>query len=206
MVAQQGRTLRHAGGMIEVREAAIGDADAIASAHIDGWRVGYRGVVPDEFLDAEEFATSRRDRWRAWTWHSLPGSRLFVVALQERVVGFGHAGPARLNPVCDQSGTDATAEATAVETTAGGRGEVYAFYLHPTAWGSGGAGALMSRCEEFLRDEGFGSAVLWVLRDNPRARAFYEKAGWLFTGQESTFAAFDSPQAALPEVQYEVRL
>ena len=41
----------------------------------------------------------------------------------------------------------------------------------------------MSRCEEFLRDEGFTSAVLWVLRDNPRARAFYEKAGWHFTGR-----------------------
>ena len=41
----------------------------------------------------------------------------------------------------------------------------------------------MSRCEEFLRDEGFATAVLWVPRDNPRARAFYEKAGWPFNGR-----------------------
>ncbi len=206
MVARVRCALRHAGDMIEVREATIDDADAIASAHIDGWRAGYRGVVPDEFLDAEEFATSRRDRWRAWTWQSIAESRLFVVAMQGRVVGFVHAGPERANPVCDQSGTDATAELAAAESPTAGRGEVYAFYLHPTAWGSGGAGALMSRCEEFLRDEGFASAMLWVLRDNPRARAFYEKAGWLFTGQELTFSASDSPETALPEVQYEVRL
>ncbi len=187
--------------MIEVREATIDDADAIATAHIDGWRVGYRGVVPDEYLDSEEFATGRRERWRAWTWLSIAESRLFVVTMQGRVVGFGHAGPERVVPVCDQSGTDAAAEISGA-----GRGEVYGFYLHPTAWGGGGAGALMSRCEEFLRDEGFTSAVLWVLRDNPRARAFYEKAGWHFTGQESNFAPPGSPDPALPEVQYEVRL
>jgi ribosomal protein S18 acetylase RimI-like enzyme len=179
--------------VIEVREATIDDADAIATVHIDGWRVGYRGIVPDSYLDAEEFATSRRDRWRAWTWSSLADSRLFVVTIHDRLVGFGHAGPERLDPSEDL-------------TTVPARGEVYGFYLHPTAWGSGGAGALMSRCEEYLRDEGYGSAVLWVLRDNPRARAFYEKAGWTFSGEESDFAPWDSPDSALPEVQYEVRL
>jgi GNAT superfamily N-acetyltransferase len=179
--------------VIEVREAAIDDADAIATVHIDGWRVGYRGIVPDDYLDAEAFATSRRELWRAWTWHLLAGSRLFVVSVHDRLVGFGHAGPERADTGLDPSATRI-------------RGEVYGFYLHPTAWGSGGAGALMSRCEEFLRDEGFSSAVLWVLRDNPRARAFYEKAGWSFTGQESNFAPHDAPGSALAEVQYKVRL
>jgi ribosomal protein S18 acetylase RimI-like enzyme len=63
----------------------------------------------------------------------------------------------------------------------------------------------MSRCEEFLRDEGFSSAVLWVLRDNPRALAFYEKAGWRFTGQESMFAPADPGNTQLPRIQYVVR-
>ncbi len=182
--------------MIEVRDAGIDDADAIATAHIDGWRAGFRGVVPDEYLDAEEFATSRRDRWRAWTWQSIPDSHLFVVAQHERVVGFGHAGP---------EGAEPHAFGTAPDTSAAtGRGEIYGFYLHPIAWGSGSAGALMSRCEEFLRDEGYTSAVLWVLRDNPRARAFYEKVGWHDTGAESTFSPSDPPNPAFPPVQYVV--
>ncbi len=189
--------------MIEVRDAVIDDADAIATAHIDGWRMGYRGVVPDEYLDAEEFATHRRDRWRAWNWQSITDSRLFVVTHHERVVGFGHAGPEEL--------TGAHTADNAVDAAAPRRGEIYGFYLHPSAWGSGSAGALMSRCEEFLRDEGFTSAVLWVLRDNPRARAFYEKAGWHSTGQESSFAPSDAPETDAGTVQwvvsqYEVRL
>ena len=184
--------------MIEVRDADIDDADAIATAHIDAWRAGYRGVVPDEYLDAEEFASSRRDRWRSWTWHQVPESRLFVVSLQGRVVGFGHAGPEHVvahgieSPDSEPGNEDGT------------RGEIYGFYLHPTAWGSGGAGALMSRCEEFLRDEGFTSATLWVLRDNPRARAFYEKAGWLATGKESLFTPSEPSDSSLPKVSFVV--
>jgi hypothetical protein len=62
----------------------------------------------------------------------------------------------------------------------------------------------MSRCEEFLRDEGFASATLWVLRDNPRARAFYEKAGWQATGQDSLFTPFEPPGSSLPKVSFVV--
>ncbi|HEX2784202.1 MAG TPA: GNAT family N-acetyltransferase, partial [Ilumatobacteraceae bacterium] len=168
--------------MIEIREATIDDADAIATVHIDGWRVGYRGIVPDDYLDAEEFATARRNMWQAWSWSSMPWSRLFVVSVHDRVVGFSHTGRERLDHSVDAADISL-------------RGEVYGFYLHPTAWGSGGAGALMSRCEEFLRDEGYSSAVLWVLRDNPRARAFYEKVGWSFTGKETDFTPSDSPDS-----------
>ena len=167
---------RHACDVIEVRDAVIDDADAIATAHIDGWRVGYRGVVPDEYLDAEEFATSSS---RPVAGVDLAVGHRFAAVrrrpIHERVVGFGHAGPEEM--------ADRHTATTPSTPRPDRRGEIYGFYLHPSAWGSGSAGALMSRCEEFLRDEGFTSAVLWVLRDNPRARAFYEKAGWHATGR-----------------------
>jgi ribosomal protein S18 acetylase RimI-like enzyme len=217
--------LRHAVDVIEVRDATIDDADALATAHIDGWRAGYRGVVPDEYLDAEEFATSRRDRWRAWTWQAaMPESRMFVVSMHERVVGFGHAGPEHVDPARpavpeppenggpENRGPESRGPENRGPENRGpenrgpeNRGEVYGFYVHPSAWGTGAAPALMSRCEEFLRDEGFTSAVLWVLRDNPRALAFYEKAGWRFTGQESMFTPSDPANTQLPRIQYVVR-
>lgn len=183
---------------VQVRFAQPDDADAIAAAHIEGWRSGYRHVFPTEFLDAPEFASSRLERWRGWTWNEFVDSQLFVVLLRDRVVGFGHVGPERVEPVCDQSGTDINPPTTLA------RGEIYGFYLHPDAWGSGAASALIARCHEYLRDEGFAEAVLWVLRDNPRARVFYEKSGWWATGLEMMF----EPQniAPVPEVQYAVRL
>jgi len=54
--------------MVEIRIAEPADADDIAAAHIDGWRVGYRNLLPDEYLDAPSFAQQRIDRWRMWTW------------------------------------------------------------------------------------------------------------------------------------------
>jgi len=105
--------------------------------------------------------------------------------------------------VCDQIGAATTvAPTTSVDAA---RGEVLAFYLHPDAWGSGVAQALIARCHEYLRDLGCVEAVLWVLRDNPRARKFYENAGWSATGREMMFAG---PQTAakladpLPEIEY----
>lgn len=186
--------------MIEVREGVPTDADACAAAHIEGWRTGYRHLLPGEFLDAPEFASRRIDHWRAWTWaDGLEGAALFVGEVDGRVVGFVICGPEREAPVCDQLGrTDAVASAV-------GRGEVYAFYLHPDAWGSGAAAALMSRCREYLADNGYSTAILWVLRDNPRARRFYERSGWTVTGREMLF---EGPQSAarlaepLPEVEY----
>lgn len=188
---------------IEIREARLEDADACAAAHIEGWRTGYRNLLPDEFLDAPEFAQQRIDRWRSWTWaDGLVDGQLFVGELRGRVVGFGSCGRERTQPVCDQIGGDA------LPASSSARGEVYAFYLHPDAWGSGVAAALMAHCQEHLRSVGYVEAVLWVLRDNPRARRFYENAGWSVTGREMMF---EGPHTAaklaepLPEIEYSAK-
>jgi hypothetical protein len=54
-----------------------------------------------------------------------------------------------------------------------------------------------------LRADGFEEAVLWVLDDNPRARRFYELAGWRLNGavKEDTF--LDTP---VREVRYRIAL
>jgi GNAT superfamily N-acetyltransferase len=38
--------------------------------------------------------------------------------------------------------------------------------------------ALIAAAVDCLREHGFRSVTLWVLRDNERARLFYERAGW----------------------------
>jgi GNAT superfamily N-acetyltransferase len=194
---------------IEIREARPDDADACAAAHIEGWRTGYRGLLPDEFLDALEFATQRIDRWRTWSWaDNLVDAELFVAEIRGRVVGFAMCGQERAQPVCDQISAGTSGETDALVAVDNPRAEVYSFYLHPDAWGSGAAAALMARCHEYLADSGYTEAVLWVLRDNPRARRFYENAGWSPTGREMMF---EGPQTAaklanpLPEIEYRTK-
>ena len=47
-----------------------------------------------------------------------------------------------------------------------------------SAWGSGAARGLMDVPREWFTQDGYATAMLWVLRSNPRARRFYEREGW----------------------------
>jgi ribosomal protein S18 acetylase RimI-like enzyme len=155
-----------------VRDAGPEDIDGIAAAHIDAWRTGYRGIVPDSILDGP-FIESRRAGWAARGRRLAecgPEDGLLALLQDGRAIGFAHVGP-QLND----------------DGTPTGLGELYGFYVHPCAWGTGAATALIDAAEERLRQLGFGEAVLHVFRDNPRARRFYERAGWTFTGREAPF-------------------
>ena len=64
-------------------------------------------------------------------------------------------------------------------------GELYAIYVDPDVWSEGAGRALLERAEERHAD-GYEEATLWVLTENPRARRFYEQAGWAADGTEKT--------------------
>ena len=83
-----------------------------------------------------------------------------------------------------------------------GVGELYAIYVDPDEWSRGAGRALIVRAEERLAEE-YAEATLWVLEDNPRARRFYESAGWHPDGGRQTVERLGvSP----PEVRYRKRL
>jgi ribosomal protein S18 acetylase RimI-like enzyme len=174
----------------EIRAATRTDADGITDVQVASWRAGYAHVFPDSVLYADDFESSRRAFWNSWRF--APGHRISI-ALEtdddggERVVGFSSYGPER-------------------ERARGftGRGEIWAFYVHPDRWGSGAAAELMEHVEQRLQAEGFATAVLWVLEDNPRARRFYERHGWAATGIAANFD--DYCDVSVPEVEYRKEL
>ncbi len=125
------------------------------------WQVAYEHVFGAErlgTLDADE----RRARWEKRLRTPEARVRTFVAEDEDgRVVGFATAGESR----------DADAE-----------GELYGIYVLPDGWGSGAGPALMHAVLETLPADGFDTATLWVLEDNPRARRFYEREGWAVDG------------------------
>ena len=143
---------------MHVRRATVDDAVGIASVQQRGWRVGYAHVFPREALERH---SSDPERWRARLADPAPGSAAFVAADDGHVAGFATVGPSR-----DENGV----------------GELYAIYVDPDDWGRGIGRTLIDRAEGALHGSGFDEATLWVLDDNPRARRFYEAAGWRLDG------------------------
>lgn len=128
-----------------------------------GWRQTFSHLISEDWLDAMD---DRLDAdVAAWT-RSLkrPGNRTrTAVALAEdgEVIGMASAAP-----VLEESDRLAT----------GAKWELFTVYVAKAWQGSGIAGRL---AEAVLGDE---PALLWVLEENPRARAFFEKLGFVPDG------------------------
>jgi GNAT superfamily N-acetyltransferase len=148
--------------MVAIREAKPGDADAIGRVHVDAWREDYRGMMPDAFLDSLD-ASVRALRWQPRLAERPDGKKIFVAIENDDLVGFAGVGPARDEP--------------------GVRGELYMINVAKRAWGTGVATALLAESVHALATFGHREAILWVLRQNARARRFYRREGWTQEGE-----------------------
>ena len=127
-----------------VRPARREDAAAIADVHVRTWQAAYEHVFGAERL--ARIGDGRRAQWEEWLADPQAVWRVFVADEAGRVVGFASVGDSRDEP---------------------GKGELFAIYVLPEAWGSGAGSALMTAALEALCS--YSSATLWVLEDNPRA-------------------------------------
>lgn len=133
---------------MRIREARLEDASAIALVHIDAWRETYQGIIPDTYL----VQLSHEKRTKQWE-QTLVNQRVYVVELEDEVVGFAQGGANR---------SDAR------------EGELYAIYVLQASQGQGLGKALFQRIAEDLAE--YETMQVSVLRDNPACQ-FYERFG-----------------------------
>lgn len=165
---------------LKVRPATQDDATAVGEVNAESWRVGYARRFPADGL--AEAVERRRHMWSdIMAKADFSSTTLLVAEADQEVVGFLHLGPAH-----DPHGA----------------GEVYAFFVHPEAWGSEAATLMMNEALALLAQQ-FETAVLWT-HGQGRAERFYAKTGWIPTGRkrEENFGHGLSG----PVVEYEHRL
>lgn len=138
-----------------IRVATGADAESIARVWIRSWQQAYGQVFPREVLDS--LSMEERTRQTSSTLER-EGMRVLVSEVDGEIGGFACVGPSQAFDGC---------------------GELYAIYLEGVHWGSGLGQALLERAEAELRSQLFPAAVLQVLAENPRARGFYERNGWV---------------------------
>jgi ribosomal protein S18 acetylase RimI-like enzyme len=145
-----------------VRPAAPEDAAEIARVHVATWRSAYRGLLPDDFL-ASLSEAHYTERWRRVIGDG--SSRVFVVEA-------GRRPPGQTNGV---AGFASGGRERAGET--GFAGELYALYVLDEAQRRGYGRELVRAVAGALHELHLPDMIVWVLRDNGPARAFYERLG-----------------------------
>jgi ribosomal protein S18 acetylase RimI-like enzyme len=192
--------------MFTVRPAQLSDADAIAEIQVRTWQAAYAGTMPADLLaglDVGEFAA----RNRRWIEGRTPPGEILVAEVVEAATPGPPAGdppgPGAMQPVVvgfsmlgSYRDTDGTRDERA--------GEVFAIYVSPAHWSTGAGYALMRASVGHLAAHGCTEARLWVLADNPRARRFYERFGFVADGETKTetMSADGAAPAAVDEVRY----
>jgi GNAT superfamily N-acetyltransferase len=162
---------------MQIRQACEWDIPGLAETHVAAWHAAYRGIMPDAIIDA----MTLEGRRAGWTKTLADARRRNLVCLiDDRVIGFSSFGPSR-EPDADSD-----------------EAEIVAMYVHPEFWRTGAGRTLCRETFEKVREE-FNTIMVWVLRDNERARKFYEAMGFaLVQGKEKQLPWFGNS----PEVCY----
>jgi len=152
---------------VQIREAAPDDIPGIAHVHVDTWRTAYVDIVPAAHLAALSYE-QRESRWREILAPVGDGRCHFVAENDEgQIVGIATGGPER-------------------DGMPGYDGELYGLYALEAYQRRGIGRELMQTIARRLAADGFKAMILWVLKDNLKARAFYEAMGGVLTGEKGT--------------------
>ncbi|GAA2520650.1 GNAT family N-acetyltransferase [Streptomyces levis] len=165
-----------------IREMTRADCDRVAEIRVRGWQHAYRGMIPQSYLDGLSVAEDA-ERRRARLVQGGAVVNLVAEDAAGEVVGWACHGPYREGEVQVRTG-DA---------------ELYALYVHPDHLGRGAGQALLAESVTRCAAAGHGRLLLWVLKENARARRFYERAGLRPDGAEEPF---EVDGVVVPEVRY----
>ena len=132
--------------------------DRLAVSHVyeASWKSAYQGIVPQTYLDsipAGRWISSLKNP----AWHTL------VMLDNDLIAGTSSYCASRFERMK-------------------GYGEIISIYLLPEYCGKGYGKRLLQAAVDGLYKIGFTDIFLWVLEGNNRARQFYEKFGFIITG------------------------
>jgi GNAT superfamily N-acetyltransferase len=150
---------------MQIRLAGIGDARAIAEAHVHGYQAAHRGIVPDAMIDGLS-VDERTAQWSARLSDATASARRIWVCDRDALIpGFAATAPSR----------DADDDSAHTH-------ELLLIYFVPEAWGRGFGRALTTHVIDDVRSRRARDITLWVFEANTRARRFYERAGFALDG------------------------
>lgn len=133
------------------------DLYELSSVYEKSWKYAYKGMLPQDYLDNIKVGqwAERIDK---------KGMYNLVVTENGHIIGTCGFCRSRWEKYS-------------------GYGEIVSVYFLPQYTGKGFGKHLIFKAVEELEKMGYKSIILWVLEENFRARKFYEKNGFIFSGE-----------------------
>ncbi|QEE15281.1 N-acetyltransferase family protein [Promethearchaeum syntrophicum] len=146
---------------VSIRKAVVSDASAIASININTWKVAYKGIIPQDYLDSRSIV----DKIPAWSQRirnlGKNKKEMFVAEISSQyrtdIVGFSMGGRSSY----DDYDID---------------GDLNAIYILPKYWKQGIGTLLFNAIVKSFLDMNYKTMVIWALKDNSACN-FYLKMG-----------------------------
>ena len=164
-----------------LRRALPEDAATVGHIHVESWNVAYRGIMPDDVIVRTDLS------YRTQFWAERIADQEWPVFLLEengKSVAFCQMVPSK-DPDDDPARV----------------GHITSIHVLPHLRGRGYGRMLMDHVLHEFQQRRFTQVTLWVLEENRKARAFYEKYGFHSDGGTRNY-----PRTSVPEVRYRIRL
>lgn len=146
---------------VVIRNVQQGDANALAYIQTESWKAAFAGI-----LDAEILAKCT----------NIDRATAMYQGLLDENKGNGYLLTVDGEPHCIAY-WDAARDSEFV-----GKAELICIHSLPDNWRKGFGSQMMDLVLTDIKKSGYSEVVLWVFRDNLRARAFYEAKGFARKG------------------------
>lgn len=161
-----------------IRKAKKGDESVLAYIQTESWEAGFKGILTDEELVRCTDLTKVANMYSRDLDNHIGNGYIMEIDGKAHCIAYWDKARGIDEPGC---------------------AELICIHSLPNNWRKGFGTKMMEYVLEDVRKEGYKKIILWVFKDNKRARGFYETNGFNTTEKEK-------PNIIPVEIMYEKEL
>lgn len=139
-----------------IRKASENDAKEIAEIIVSSWKITYRGIISDDFLDNMS-VEKMTNRWEENIKSPNESNNIYVYEEENKVLAIMRFGK--------------------VDNMQSKNGEIHVLYVKPDLKRNGIGTKLVNYAKQNLLKQGYKKMEIWCAKGNEPSIKFYEKMG-----------------------------
>lgn len=149
-----------------IRKVGIEDVDALAFIQTESWKSAFKNILSEADLDRYTNINNAKNLYKRLLNENIGNG--FILSIDEKPHCIAYWDKSRESEMNDYS-------------------EIICIHSLSDNWGKGYGSKMMNYILNDIKNAGFTKVMLWVFKDNYRARKFYENHGFILTQKSKDF-------------------